>query len=73
MTMSILDLLQHIVNEPAPKLGEPWGDETMQGKFVDDCLRKDPNERPSPGELLVSFSGFRNETRLLLFVFVFSD
>ncbi|KAL7417127.1 kinase-like domain-containing protein [Mrakia frigida] len=54
MTMSILDLLQHIVNEPAPKLGEPWGEETKEGRFVEDCLRKDPGERPSPGELLVT-------------------
>lgn len=53
MTMSILDLLQHIVNEPAPRLGEPWGDGTVEAAFVDACLRKDADERPSPPELLV--------------------
>ena len=54
MTMSILDLLQHIVNEPAPKLGDPYGDESKEARFVDGCLRKDPGERLSPGELLVT-------------------
>jgi len=53
MTMSILDLLQHIVNEPAPRLPSPYGAETKEGRFVDDCLRKDPAERLSPAELLV--------------------
>ncbi|CDZ96562.1 pkinase-domain-containing protein [Phaffia rhodozyma] len=51
MTMSILDLLQHIVNEPAPKLGEPWGVGTVEGDFVDRCLEKDPTIRPNPAEL----------------------
>jgi mitogen-activated protein kinase kinase len=50
--MSILDLLQHIVNEPAPKL--PRDDARFKPEmceFVDLCLRKDPSARPSPKEL----------------------
>jgi mitogen-activated protein kinase kinase len=50
--MSILDLLQHIVNEPAPKL--PRDDGRFKPEmcdFVDLCLRKDPKARPSPKEL----------------------
>lgn len=50
--MSILDLLQHIVNEPAPKLprDDARFDEAMCG-FVDSCLNKEPSKRPSPKEL----------------------
>lgn len=50
--MSILDLLQHIVNEPAPRL--PRDDSRFKidmCDFVDLCLRKDPSARPSPKEL----------------------
>lgn len=54
MTMSILDLLQHIVNEPAPKLGEPHGDDSVQSRFIDATLLKDPEARQSPHDLLVS-------------------
>ncbi|TFK97083.1 Pkinase-domain-containing protein [Pterulicium gracile] len=58
MTMSILELLQHIVNEPAPRL--TWGSggegrEEFGGDavaFVDSCLLKDPDARLTPGELL---------------------
>jgi hypothetical protein len=67
MTMSILDLLQHIVNEPAPKLGEPFdGPDSEEGGFVDACLLKDPTTRPSPAELLVSRSS-------LLTCFIWKD
>ncbi|UZJ56757.1 hypothetical protein CBS101457_006077 [Exobasidium rhododendri] len=50
--MSILDLLQHIVNEPAPRM--PRDDARFKPEmcdFVDLCLRKDPSARPSPKEL----------------------
>ncbi|KAG6830581.1 hypothetical protein H0H92_016032 [Tricholoma furcatifolium] len=49
MTMSILELLQHIVNEPAPRLtGFPREAE----EFVDNCLLKDPDVRKTPKDLL---------------------
>ncbi|KAJ7490448.1 ste7-like protein [Mycena latifolia] len=49
MTMSILELLQHIVNEPAPRLtGFPEPAEM----FVDSCLLKDPDQRKTPKDLL---------------------
>jgi serine/threonine protein kinase len=53
MTMSILELLQHIVNEPAPRL-TPEGKFPIESEeFLDLCLKKDPDERPTPKELLV--------------------
>lgn len=53
MTMSILELLQHIVNEPAPKL-TPEGRFPPQAEtFVDSCLLKDPDARMTPKDLLV--------------------
>lgn len=52
MTMSILELLQHIVNEPAPRL-TPDGRFPMEAEdFVDSCLLKDPDSRKTPKELL---------------------
>lgn len=53
MTMSILELLQHIVNEPAPRL-TPVGAYPKEAEdFLDACLLKDPERRPTPKELLV--------------------
>ncbi len=52
--MSILDLLQHIVNEPAPKLTPVGKFPKMAEDFIDGCLMKEPKERKSPKELLVS-------------------
>ncbi|KAF9066466.1 Pkinase-domain-containing protein [Rhodocollybia butyracea] len=51
MTMSILELLQHIVNEPAPKLTEGRFP-VMAESFIDCCLLKDPDARKTPKELL---------------------
>lgn len=53
--MSILDLLQHIVNEPAPRLASRRRTFPQEAvAFVEGCLIKDPDQRRSPKELLVS-------------------
>ncbi|KAF8685432.1 Serine/Threonine protein kinase, catalytic domain, partial [Rhizoctonia solani] len=52
MTMSILELLQHIVNEPAPRLLPESKYPPMAVEFVDQCLLKDPEARPTPKDLL---------------------
>lgn len=53
MTMSILELLQHIVNEPAPKL-TPEGRFPKEAEdFVNSCLLKEPDHRRTPKDLLV--------------------
>ncbi|KAK4688345.1 mitogen-activated protein kinase kinase, partial [Tremellales sp. Uapishka_1] len=55
MTMSILDLLQHIVNEPAPQLVSSSTDFPQAAKgFIEGCLDKDPAGRKSPQDLLAS-------------------
>lgn len=54
MMMSILELLQHIVNEPAPQLVPEYKFPKESHDFIDLCLRKDPDERPTPKELIVS-------------------
>ncbi|WWC86308.1 uncharacterized protein L201_001181 [Kwoniella dendrophila CBS 6074] len=54
-TMSILDLLQHIVNEPAPKLYSKKRSFPQNSVvFIEDCLYKDPNQRKSPQDLLAT-------------------
>lgn len=53
MTMSILELLQHIVNEPAPRLTPEGRFPSEAEVFVDSCLSKDPDERQTPKDLLV--------------------
>jgi mitogen-activated protein kinase kinase len=60
MTMSILELLQHIVNEPAPRLTEGRFSDT-HNDFVDSCLRKDPEIRLAPSQLLRH--SWMNQTR----------
>jgi mitogen-activated protein kinase kinase len=52
--MSILELLQHIVNEPAPRLVPEERFPKESHDFIELCLRKDPDERPTPKELIVS-------------------
>ncbi|KAK0202109.1 ste7-like protein [Desarmillaria ectypa] len=52
MTMSILELLQHIVNEPAPRLTPEGRYPPEAESFVDSCLLKDPDMRKTPKDLL---------------------
>ncbi|KAM6491321.1 ste7-like protein [Amanita muscaria] len=55
MTMSILELMHQIVNEPAPRLGSDAEFSRDAIEFVDACLIKTPDERKTPKALL----GFR--------------
>lgn len=57
--MSILELLQHIVNEPAPRLVPEERFPKESHDFIDQCLRKDPDQRPTPKELIVSLCSRR--------------
>ncbi len=50
----ILDLLQQIVHEPAPKLPKSDAFPQILEDMIQRCLMKDPNERPTPQELYVS-------------------
>jgi mitogen-activated protein kinase kinase len=52
--MSILELLQHIVNEPAPRLQPESKYPPLAVEFVNQCVLKDPEARPTPKDLLVS-------------------
>ncbi|OJA07509.1 hypothetical protein AZE42_09222 [Rhizopogon vesiculosus] len=54
MMMSILELLQHIVNEPAPRLTPEGRFPQAAEDFVDSCLLKDPDARRTPKDLLAS-------------------
>ena len=66
--MSILELLQHIVNEPAPRL-IPEGRYPKEAEdFVDSCLYKDPDARKTPKDLLVSRHCFCLSVPLTLLV-----
>ncbi|KAA8645480.1 hypothetical protein EYZ11_009738 [Aspergillus tanneri] len=49
--MGILDLLQQIVHEPAPKLPKSDAFPPILHEFAAKCLLKKPEERPTPREL----------------------
>lgn len=51
----ILDLLQQIVHEPAPKLPESDAFPPYLHDMLAKCLLKNPDERPSPRQLYVSY------------------
>jgi len=48
--MSVIELMQQIVREPAPTLDESYPEEAKE--FVDACLMKDAYERQTPKTLL---------------------
>lgn len=52
--MGILDLLQQIVHEPAPKLPKSDAFPPILDDFVAKCLLKRSTERPTPRQLFVS-------------------
>ena len=52
--MGILDLLQTIVHEPAPKLPKSDAFPPILDEFIAKCLLKSPDERPTPKDLYVS-------------------
>lgn len=54
--MGILDLLQTIVHEPAPKLPKSDAFPPILDEFIAKCLEKNPNNRPTPRELHVGLS-----------------
>jgi mitogen-activated protein kinase kinase len=58
--MSILELLQHIVHEPAPKLTPEGRFPKMAEDFVNSCLLKDPDQRRTPKDLLVRSRSYRH-------------
>jgi mitogen-activated protein kinase kinase len=50
---SILDLLQQIVMEPAPKLPKSDAFPLILEQIIEKCLIKEPKQRPTPEELYV--------------------
>ena len=50
----ILDLLQQIVHEPAPRLPKSDAFPSILEDMIQRCLSKVPDERPTPQELFVS-------------------
>lgn len=50
-SLSILELLQHIVHEPPPKLNRDGNFPESMINFVNVCLCKDPMKRPTPMDL----------------------
>ncbi len=54
--MGILDLLQQIVHEPAPKLPESDAFPPILDEMIQKCLLKNPDDRPTPRQLFVCHS-----------------
>jgi len=61
----ILDLLQQIVYEPAPKLPKSEAFPQILEDMIQKCMAKAPEERPTPQELFVSSSLFPFRYKLL--------
>ena len=51
--LAIFDLLEHIVNEPPPRLPAGLFSDQFVA-FVDSCLKKNPDERADLNSLIVS-------------------
>jgi len=51
--LGILDLLQQIVLEPSPKLPKNDAFPPSLEQLLDKCLKKNPDERPTPRDLYV--------------------
>ena len=56
--MGILDLLQQIVHEPAPRLPECDAFPPILDEMIQKCLLKNPDDRPTPRQLYVRISYF---------------
>lgn len=63
----ILDLLQQIVLEPAPKLPKSDAFPQIMEDMIARCLMKAPEQRPTPLELYVSWHTINRERRLTSF------
>ncbi|KAJ3967208.1 kinase-like domain-containing protein [Lentinula raphanica] len=68
-TLSILELMHHIVREPPPTLITPSVPHSLEfsdeaAEFVANCLKKDPGERTNPRDLLgMSWMGVGEDGR----------
>ncbi|KAJ3753519.1 kinase-like domain-containing protein [Lentinula raphanica] len=68
-TLSILELMHHIVREPPPTLITPSVPHSLEfsdeaAEFVANCLKKDPGERTNPRDLLgMSWMGLGEDGR----------
>lgn len=62
--MNAMSALYHIAQNDTPQLSSPeWSD--VFRHFVDSCLKKNPNDRPTAGKLLsVSFYNIAREMNL---------
>ena len=55
--LSVFELLEYIVNEPVPTLPSTYSNQFRN--FIARSLIKDPNQRPSPSELIVKLANYR--------------
>lgn len=51
--LGIVELLQRIVHEPSPRLPKSDAFPSILDAMIQKCLMKKPDERPTPGEILV--------------------
>lgn len=68
----ILDLLQQIVHEPAPKLPKSDAFPQILEDMIQKCLYKEPERRPTPQELFVCSMSLLPGSLTWLFLTIFS-